>query len=605
MSLTARALVLPLVLLAGVSVAQEPPPPYHVLDFRMVHSAEDPFLYYVDGRTQPGPPPSVIIGQIQQHVDAAYQTWQNVPCAYPAFQSQGLSTNNLQIADPRDPQDKFNVTAIWVRSAQDPYYGFALGGGTAAASTVPTAYAGSLYQCDIFLNAVDFQFSTQSPTPAGHLDLQSIVLHEIGHCLGLGHSDDFRDVMWGTQTYTQQRRALTQRDSDMACQLYPQTGAVGSPCNMDADCGNATLRCIRPPQQGGGTGPGMCSKGCQPTVPGGCDSPFACKPSTLIAGSPGACLPTRGDFLTQVGAPCGAHNQCGSAVGLCFEQGSLPSGAPAWKDGYCTQACSAGNTPCPQGSECVTLQFQTGPEEMCLKSCRLGSGDCRFGYTCTRATETLNLCVPSCATNADCGAGHSCDTCDGTCRPIQNASAQIGDLCTQSSQCGSAQFCLTFEGAGPVGVCSQSCGTACTNCPGGASCHPLADGNLYCLEDCVAGACAPGFQCGLLPTGRACIPGCTQNSECPVGTRCFEGQCTSGSQDGGTCALCPADSGVTGPPPPKPDAGTGTGGGNGGCGCGATEGGSASLVWIALLGLAAVGVRSRRRSSRVVQGRTG
>ncbi len=595
--LSVRALTFGMVMALGAKAwAQEPPPPYHVLDFRMVHSPGNPFPYYVDGRLppeHPGPPPSVLPGQIQVHVDEAYQTWQDVPCAYPAFESKGPSTNNLQIADPRDPQDSFNVTAIWVRSPQDPYYGFALGGGSAAASTVPTAYAGSLYQCDIFLNAVDFQFSTQTPTPAGHLDLQSIVLHEIGHCLGLGHSDDFRDVMWGTQNFGEQKRALAQRDTDMLCGLYPQTGAVGSPCSVDADCSSAVLECVEPPLPGGGTGPGMCSKACQPTVPGGCEAPFVCKPSTLIAGSSGACLPTRGDFLTQVGAPCGAHNQCGSAVGLCFEQSTLPSGGPAWRDGYCTQACGAGNTPCPAGSECVAFNGS----ELCLKSCRLGSGDCRFGYTCVRATETLNLCVTSCTTDADCGnpAQFQCRTCDGACLPKQNPSGQIGTLCTQSSQCGLEQFCLTFEGAGEVGICSKSCGTACTECGGDSSCHPLADGNLYCLKDCVAGSCPAGYQCGLLPTGRACIPGCTENSQCPVGTTCFNGECSSGGQDGGTCALCPTDSGVTGPPPPKPDAGVGTGGGSGGCGCGAAQGASASWILMLLVAGATAGAAKRRR----------
>jgi hypothetical protein len=564
-------------------------PAYGVLDFRMLSSPADPFPYYVDGRMQH--PASVLIGQIQQHVDTAYATWENVACAYPAFKSLGLSSNNLQISDPRDPQDNFNVTAVWITSENDPYYGFALGGGTAAAATVPTSYAGTLYQCDIYLNAVNYQFSTQTPTPQGHLDLQSLILHEVGHCLGLGHSDDWADVMFPSNELGGQRRALTQRDVGAICSLYPQTGAVGSPCNTDPDCSNASLRCVRPPLSDGGMGPPFCSKGCEPNVPGGCDTPYVCKPSTLIAGSNGTCLPSQGDFLTRVGAPCAQHGQCGSAVGLCFNEGQLPSGAPAWKDGYCTQACGAGNTPCPAGAECVLI----GGSPLCLKTCRLGHGDCRFGYTCIRATESLNLCVSSCAQDQDCGDPNQflCRTCDGTCLPRQNATAQVGDLCTQSSQCGPEQFCLTFQGASS-GVCSKNCGTACTTCAQGSSCHPLADQNLYCLRDCVQGSCPPGYQCGLLPTGRACIPGCTSSSECPVGTSCFQGQCTSGNQDGGTCALCPADSGVTGPPPPRPDAGAGPGS-SGGCGCAS----SPSAGWLGLpLVLLALGARTRRTGSR-------
>lgn len=585
--------VLGLVLAAGAAQAQDTSEyAYDVLDYKMLNTKNDPFRYYVDGRNLQ--PATVLIGQVQAAVDAAYQTWDAVSCAYPSFTSLGLSSNNPQISDARDPYDTFNVSAVWVTDSNDPYYALALGSGAAAAASIPLTWAGTLYQCDIYVNAVDFKWSTAATTPADSLDLQSFILHEIGHCMGLGHSEYWDDVMYPSVPYGEQRRALAPRDLQKVCEVFPQTGAVGSPCAKDADCQSASLECVAPPLPDGGTGAQLCSKGCTPTVPGGCDAPFVCKPSSLISGSSGACLPSRGDYVTQVGAPCTKDEGCGSAVGLCQPEDALPSQFPAWQGGYCTQNCAPGQTPCPAGSECVDFGNST---YRCMKTCRLGTGDCRAGYTCVRISAEVNLCVSSCHSNADCSNDGSflCRLCDGTCVQAQNVSGTLGDGCQSDGQCGPGQFCLQFHSGGQsVGECAQSCSTAACSCPAGSSCHLLGDGNRYCLKDCNSGGqCAQGFQCGLLSEGRACIPWCTSDNECPVGSQCVSGQCSSPYYDAGTCVLCndTADAGrlTQGKPP---DAGSG--GGSGGCGCQAPPGAIAVMLplWLALL---AAGSRQRSR----------
>lgn len=563
---------------------------YNVLSHRMLNTSNDPFGYYVDGRMQQ--PNTVLIGQVQTAVDAAYQTWESLACAYPAFTSLGLTSNQPQITDPRDPYDAFNVTAIWVTDKNDPFYDFALAGGVASAASLPLSYAGTLYQCDIYLNAVDYKWSTLTPTPSDALDLQSLVLHEIGHCMGLGHSEALDDVMFGAHEYGAQRRTLTQRDKDKACAVFPQTGAVGSPCSTTPDCQKASLQCVKPPLPDGGTGPSMCSKACQTGVPGGCDDPFVCKPFAFDAGTGtnGACLPSRGDFVTQVGAPCKTQDQCGSPTGICQPEDELPSGFPAWQGGYCTQNCATGQPPCPAGAECV--QFDA-TNFRCLKTCRLGTGDCRMGYSCLRIDDALNLCVPTCHSNADCGGGGSvCRSCDGTCVAAQNTQGQIGDRCQSATQCGPGQVCLLLGADAGTGVCSQSCATAACACPAGSSCHALANGDRYCFKDCtVHSACGPGLQCGQLASGRACVAQCTTNNECAVGTTCSGGYCTVPGADGGTCELCAPDGGTT-PVRPTPDAGTQPPS-SGGCGCrsdGATGG---LLIAIAA---ALFSLRARRRS---------
>ncbi len=583
-------------LMASTSAAQSTPildAGYHTLSFKMLNTSADPFRYYVDGRMLQ--PPNVLPGQVQTAIDNAFQSWEDVACAYPAFTSFGLSTTNPAIQDPRDAFDTFNVAAIWITDRNDPYYGYALAYGGAAAAAVPLSYAGTLYQCDIYLNAVDYDWTTSDTAPLEFADIESLVLHEVGHCMGLGHSEWFDDVMYPTYSLSAHRRQLQERDRRKACETFPQTGALGSPCLGDGGCGGQDLKCVQPPLPDGGSGVAFCSRGCEPQIPNACDTPFVCKPSTLVQGSPGACLPSHGDYVTQVGAPCQEADQCGSVVGLCQREGTLASGFSSWEDGYCTQECGVGKTECPAGSACVDFG---GGSELCIKTCRLGTGDCRFGYTCVNATQDVNLCWPSCHSDADCDDGtgsYICRTCDGTCLAKNSPVAQIGDPCTVTAQCGIGQVCLFLEGK-ELGICSQPCASACTACPGGSSCHPFSNGELYCLRDCTPGSCAAGLQCGLLASGRACIPGCSSNEECPVGSTCFGGQCTNPhGQDGGTCALCPDPNDPNQQPNTgAKDAGTGVGSSNGGCGCTASPGALALLLPASLAFI----LRGRRREKR-------
>jgi hypothetical protein len=572
-------------LCAGSAAHAQWPEGYSLLGFKMVHTPTEPFEYYVYGG--PNWPTNLLPGQAQLAVERTYDRWQEVACAYPAFTSLGLSTNNLQIPNARgDPYDVFNVTVIWVSNPADPFYNSVLGGGVATAVALPVSYAGQLYQCDIVFNAVDFTWSIDTPTQSGAADLETVLVHEVGHCLGLGHSSGTQDVMFPSPLIGSQLRALSQRDVQALCALYPLSGAVGSPCQSTPECGDAGLHCVAEPRPDGGTAPAICSTGCELPLTQ-CPQPFVCKESNLIAPWPGACLPANGEYVTQVGKPCGRNADCGSALGQCIPSSNRPSGFPAWQNGYCTQSCDATDLPCPAESSCILA----GSQPVCLKVCRLGAGDCRPGYSCAPSSDGQAVCVPSCHNDAECGgAEYTCRTCDGICLPIQNPTGRIGDNCTHDGQCGTGQQCLRFWEEATQGICAQACASACTACPAGSRCHPLLYGDLYCLRDCVDGTCAIGQQCGYLLTGRACIPPCSEDAECPVGTVCRQGACVNPLGDGGTCALCP------GPAPVEPDAGGGDagagGGGGGGLVCGCSSGGSGLLL--ALLGAAWL-ARSRRR----------
>ncbi|HSP78456.1 MAG TPA: adhesin [Myxococcaceae bacterium] len=568
--------------------------PYSYLGFRMVHSEEGPFRYYLDDRQ--AKPAGIEIAQVETALTAAWSTWSTAlgeaNCAPPVFEYAGRI--GTQATDVGNPYDRFNVSAVWITSREDPYYDFALAGGRAAISTIPLAYGGYLYQCDIYLNGTgDVRWSTLPTTPEGYLDLQSFLLREVGHCLGLENGAEPRDrVMSWELPVGVSRRQLTAADIEHACTLYPAAGStVGAACTAAGAC-DAGLTCVTA-EGVNGQQVRLCTKGCTGTTNGECPDPFACKPSTLVEGSENACLPAAGNYVTLTGKACDDAAQCGSVRAFCQLPSALPSGGTAWVGGYCSETCTEGGGECGSSAICAPV----GSGLRCLQKCRSGTGDCRSGYACSPLPEG-NACVPACYTESDCPTDYACRPCDRVCVRKQKVGVAIGEACNVDADCGTSQVCLHPNGH-PQGICAQPCETAACSCPSGSSCQYMGTtGASMCIRSCTAGTCGTGMQCAPFPDGSSgCLPTCRTGADCPYGSSCgSNGQCVSATSppDAGTCSLC--GDGGTGSPDAgvgKPDAGPGGSGSSGpGCGC---QGSAASASgFLGTLVLLLVAGRRRR-----------
>lgn len=583
--MNARLLVTAICALPIAAWAQ-PIPTY--LDFKMVNGASNPFEYYIDNRNLT--PAGIALQSVQTTTLSAWGKWNALGCAVPKTVSKGYT--GATVPNVVDPYDQFSVTPIWILSQSDPFW-FGLFGSTyVKATTLTQTFAGQLEQCDIYLNGVTgINWSIQDPTPTGSVDLETVMLHEAGHCLGLFHfgSDAYPTVMQGAVQEGFQRRTLTQFDVTALCDRNPIIGGVGSPCLADGGCGSTipNIKCITQPLATGSSK--FCTVGCQTNSGAGCELPLYCTAATFFnPTNDGACLRPV-NTVTTVGEPCAMNNQCGSAVGLCNVQDAQPSGNVRWSQGYCTQSCAAGQPACPGGSRCTDVG-NTNP--LCLKSCRVGLADCRPGYSCAESGSG-GVCVPSCYADVDCGntALYACRTCDGLCVDRQTPGAVVGDLCSVDSQCGLGQLCATSGIGGKL--CTVSCGVGCGSCPTGSACHPIPPGNaLFCMRTCSGhGTCPSGTRCGNLPTGRVCVRSCILSSECPVGQDCVDGDCYNpGEIDAGCEPFCTTIDG--GKPIGKKDAGTGGGGGgSGGCGCASTT----DFAQLGLVGLVCWAAWSHRR----------
>jgi hypothetical protein len=535
---------------------------YEYLPFKNLSDSNNKFQYWVDDRV--AMPAGLSVQNVKTAADNAWGHW-NLMCAVPKSQSMGFTTGN--VPEPSNPYDAFNVTPVFVTSNADPYYANAFGYDLSAV-TLPLQYAGVLEQCDIYLNGVTRAWSTTSQPAISAMDVETVLLHEVGHCLGIDHNPYYPDsVMVASVLPGVVKRMLTADDADMLCKRYPAAGGVGSLCpNGDADCGTGGLKCVTQPV---GTGTvKYCTMGCPTGQNFQCDVPLTCQLSTTFSPSfDGACLRPAAN-VTQVGKPCTQATDCESSTGSCRLPMLEGTGTTLWIDGYCTQSCAAGQPPCPAASACVSVDLPEGAFDMCLQSCRVGFADCRPGYACA-ATPTGGVCAPRCENNADCAAGFACRTCDGLCVQV-NSQTQPGDLCTSDETCGFGQTCIPLDRTSGLRICSSGCGSGCALCPAGSTCQPipLLGGQFFCLRNCVSGSCPTPLQCANLPTGRGCVPPCSNDLDCPVGIHCNNGECSNPAidPDGGCGLLCQTeDSGYMKPPPG--DAGTGGGGNNGGCGC--------------------------------------
>lgn len=128
-----------------------------------------PIRYFVTNRDVPG----VTAPQLQQAIDHALGTWGAVPDV-----SISTSFGGFTLTPPLTG-DGPTVIGFQDRPELDRVLG-------ATSFTVDTTN-GDILESDIFLNS-SFAWSVAANGETGRQDVESIVLHETGHLLGLGHS---------------------------------------------------------------------------------------------------------------------------------------------------------------------------------------------------------------------------------------------------------------------------------------------------------------------------------------------------------------------------------------------------------------------------------
>lgn len=313
-------------------------------------------------------------------------------------------------------------------------------------------------------------------------DLESVILHEAGHFLGLNHTTSSTTaVMFPTVNLGFTKRNLTPLDESDVCTVYPgAAGGQGTPCTMASQCTGGRV-CEGLPAGSAK----ICTQDC--TGMGMCPAGFTCQASD----NGSACLP-------QIGTNdqckfCQGGNDCSTGVCLLI----FSSGVT-----FCSLSCTD-TAQCGSGFTCQL------PEGICVPN----------SLTCTNQCNTAN----------ECATGYTCS--GGTCIPR----GETGDPCTVSGLCRGCNVCVRESAQSSTAFCRGCCAgqgmggfcNACSNATCGTNnvCVALMSGN--------SSVCVPGSQ----------FPGTCQpcaNNMCAEGLQCVAGRCRSACNPAapGTCQSC-------------------------------------------------------------------
>lgn len=253
---------------------------------------------------------------------ACAQEWTDVDCSALVIQQQGTTTINDTVATTNQA-DNHNVIT-WINDSRWQFGAYVLG-----VTTPLFDRHGRISEADIAFNGFSTRWST-----TGHrgTDVESVVLHEMGHFFGLQHvleGNNMADppTMAPAVDPHLRTRDLTRDDQLGACFLYPQTAPytcanaaecphvldqdnqgqeyysgsllcvqnqcagfqqvqqgtkqLGDTCTSDLDCANPNY--CQPTSAGS-----YCSKQCTPNQSGACPANFTCM--AFQGGTGGACF---------------------------------------------------------------------------------------------------------------------------------------------------------------------------------------------------------------------------------------------------------------------------------------------------------------------------
>jgi MYXO-CTERM domain-containing protein len=165
---------------------------------------------------------------MRQIVDTAFQTWISADCGgtMPAVAIENYGA--IECADREYNSDQANANVFMFRDADWPYENAQ---DTLALTTITfNVDTGEIYDADVEVNSFDANLTVDDVDVVA--DLPSIITHEVGHFLGLSHSNVRAATMRpGYNPGDTGLRTLDADDVMGVCALFPTSGAQPAECD--------------------------------------------------------------------------------------------------------------------------------------------------------------------------------------------------------------------------------------------------------------------------------------------------------------------------------------------------------------------------------------
>jgi hypothetical protein len=327
---------------------------------------------------------------LQTLIQASFDAWSQPCCS--AFTAVYDGTTSATALNKPDGQ----IVLSWEESrwpGPQSYYGDV--DSTIAVTLMSFANDCTIVEAPILFNGVGFQFTDQCNANGcvnNGTDLQSVATHEIGHLLGLDHSNINGTTMYAYNLGGDQGRTLHQDDINGVCALY----------NQSCGCTNNS----------------QCAAGEQ-CVGGQCEQP-SCAQTGCEAGL--VCDRVSGDCITP---PCASDAQCGEDYqctgGRCVTRCAVCRDCAQTADcgsraacvdfnedgaGECVVACQDDGA-CPGDSECFEVPYLDQNDQQQIAYLCLNAG-AEQGDICPDAYVCRDVTPPDPCLGVTCRAGEAC-----------------------------------------------------------------------------------------------------------------------------------------------------------------------------------------------------